>query len=560
MIRFLSIENVAVVDRLEIELSPGLSVLTGETGAGKSIVVGALELLAGGRASGDLVRTGAERARVQAMLDDGAAGEVLLRRDITAQGRSRAFVDGELTAVRTLHNRVRDLIDLHGQHEHQTLLDPGSHLALLDAFIARTSDGDDSLRVAAAFRAWQTTKRCLRNVRDREREVDQRRDLLAYQRDEIRGVSPREGEDGLLATRRKRLMNAERLATLATQAYGMLYEQDGSLMSGLGQVWRHLEELARLDESVGSHLGVRSEVESRLEDLAFFLRSYGDSIEASPVELEQTETRLNDLSRLKRKYGPSLDDVLSHARAIDRELATLEANEERHEALARRESEERQTFLRHAGALSEKRRAAADVLASGLQDVLADVGLPRARFDILFAEIPLDDTAAWTERGVDRVSFSFSANPGEAPRALARVASGGELSRVMLGIKTLATTDTPGKTLVFDEIDAGIGGAAADRVGSMLARLAERYQVICVTHLPQIAAYATRHYRVTKQVQRERTTVRVEELSDAGRVAELSRLMTGGETQTARAGAKELLTGKQTATRERRKRKAKARG
>ena len=555
MIRFLSIHNLAVVDEVELDLQPGLTVLTGETGAGKSIVLGALGLLIGGRAASDMVRTGEAQARVQATVEDEEGHELILRREITAQGRSRGFIDDTLATARALQDVGRRLVDLHGQHDHQALLDASNHLRLLDAHAGLE---DDAASVGKAYRAWRRVRNRLDLARGNDRDKSERVDLLTFQRDEIQRVAPLAGEDAGLRARRTRLANAERLTSLCGEAYAMLYDRDDAVLSAMGRVWRNLDQLATLDEQFLRYTDGRGAVESELEDLAFFLRSYQATIESSPEELGSVESRLSELEGLKRKYGPALDDVLQHATRVEAELATLTATRQEIDALAKDEKTSRQSFLACADGLSRARRAASDTLRADLRTVLSSLAMPHARFETRFAtDVP---EHLWTEKGIDAVEFYFSANPGETVRPLARVASGGEISRMMLALKTVASTDTRGKTLVFDEVDAGIGGAVADRVGSMLRELSERCQVICVTHLPQIAAYGETHYHVSKVVQSGRTITRVTQLAEQGRVTEIARLMTGGDATGARAGAAELLKSKEKTKVERRKRKAKAGG
>ena len=565
MIRFLSIENLAVVEQLEIELQPGLVVLTGETGAGKSVILGALDLLCGGRSAADLVRTGAQKARVQAMVEDGGGVEVALRRDVTTQGRSRAFIDDALSTVGALQERGRQLVDLHGQHEHQALLDPGTHLGLLDAFGERMGKLSHVEEAAKAYLSWQGAHHRLVTLRAQSSDSGEREAVLSFQRDEIDKVSPEEGEDEALSARRAKLANAERLARLSGDAYRTLYDADDSVLSRLSRVWRHIEELGDLDpEGLAPYTSVRSEVESRLEDLAFFLRTYASQLEASPDELERVEARLSDLEHLKRRYGPTLDDVIAHATQVRSELDGLDNADAELETLTRQEGVTRTAYLAAARSLGRSRRRVAKLLSAEVQTVLHDVGIPKATFQVRFDESDVE--TAWTAKGIDRVEFYLSANPGESPRPLAKVASGGELSRVMLALKTLATVDVPGKTLVFDEVDAGIGGVVADRVGRMLRALSEKYQVICVTHLPQIAAYGTSHYTVQKTVTGSRTMVDVDLVEGERRVSEIARLMTGRASAKAIAGAEELLAQKQRANTpgesesRRRKRKAKVGG
>lgn len=556
MIRFLSIQNLAVVDELELELQPGLTILTGETGAGKSIILGALGLLVGGRAVSDLVRTGEGRARVQATLEDDKGQEVVLRREVTAQGRSRAFVGDTLATAGALQDMGRRLVDLHGQHDHQALLDPTNHLTLLDAYAGLD---EEIAAVDDAYRQWRAVRGRLDQLRRSDRDRADRVDMLTFQHQEIGRGDPTVGEDTTLLATRLRLANADRLASLCAQAYTALYERDDSIVAGLGQVWRQVDDLAELDQQFAAYAKGRAAVESQLEDLAFFLRSYSAKIDTSPDELEAVETRLAELERLKRKYGPTLDEVVAHREQVAQELAALASGSEHLDALQVEEAERRATFDRVAQRLSRARRETAPRLALALQRVLTDLAIPRARFEARFAPGPLPESQ-WTERGIDALEFFFSANLGEALRPLAKVASGGELSRVMLALKTLATTDRPGKTLVFDEVDAGIGGVVADRVGAMMKQLSQEYQVICVTHSPQIAAYATSHHHVSKVVRAGRTITQIEELAEEGRVTELARLMTGADSAGARAGARELLGGKENTKGESERRKAKLRG
>ena len=555
MIRFLSIQNLAVVDKIEFDLQPGLTVLTGETGAGKSIILGALSLLVGSRATSGLVRTGEEQARVQATVEDENGHETILRREVTAQGRSRGFIDDTLATARALQEIGRRLIDLHGQHDHQALLDPSNHLPLLDAYA--DLDGDlDAMR--DTYNAWRRVRQRLDLAKGHDQDKGERIEFLAFQRDEIQRTAPVADEESELHAKRTRLANAERLAVLCADAYGALYDREDAVLATMSGVWRNLDQLAVLDDRFASYVAGRDAVDSQLEDLAFFLRSYQAKIENSPEELGVIEARLAELEGLKRKYGPTLNDVLQHLVGVEAELETLTFGQEEIEELTANEERSRTSFLRAAEALSQTRQAAGIRLSTDLERILGELAMPHARFESRF-ESPTPDRL-WTERGVDAVEFYFSANPGEDIRPLAKVVSGGELSRVMLGLKTVASTDTKGKTLVFDEVDAGIGGAVADRVGSMLRKLSEDCQVICVTHAPQIAAYGTSHYHVSKVVWNGRTITRVSRLEGQGRVAELARLMTGGEAAGARAGALELLESKDKAKGKRRKRKAKTGG
>jgi DNA repair protein RecN (Recombination protein N) len=537
MLRYLNIQRLAVIEALELELGPGFTVLTGETGTGKSIVVEAVDLLLGGRASADLVRTGADCAQVQAVLEHPDGHELVVRREISAAGRSRAFVDGNLVTTAHLREAAGPLIDLHGQHDHQALLGPEHHLRLLDHYAGLQSCVAD---VGRAFAAFQQASRAVESTQLDERERAARTELLSFQLGEIDRVAPRAGEDDELAADRVVLSSADRLQRQASDAYLRLYEADTSIIGELEHVWRRLAELASLDGRFEPYLAMREAVRPQLDDLALFLRSYVGNLDASPERLQFLEDRLASLERLKRRYGPALDDVLARQQAFHAELASLNVSDVRIAELQRDVSVAREAYMRGAAELSTRRREAAARLSQALEAELAGLAMERARCEIRFQPARAAERA--TAHGIDDAEFFLAANPGEAARPLARIASGGELSRVMLALKTLATTDAPGKTLVFDEVDAGIGGRAADMVGKRLRQLGDRFQVLCITHLPQVAAHAGVHYRVVKDVEGERTLTRVARLDGEGRAQELARMIAGTDASNrVLAGAREMI-------------------
>jgi DNA repair protein RecN (Recombination protein N) len=539
MLRFLSIQNLAVIERVQVEFDDGLSVLTGETGAGKSILVEALGLLLGGRASPDLVRTGEDTAVVEAIFDTEGGAELVVRREITAQGRSRAFIDGALATAASLRELGARLVDLHGQHEHQALLDPQTHLDLLDRFA-----GADQLRaeVAAAWTAWAAA----RGERDRMLDLSTQRaarlELIDFQLAELDRVAPRPGEDEELSALRALLASAEKVRRLADEGYELLYDRDDAVMTRLGQVWKRIGELAALDARFTPYMEARDGVKSQLEDLAAFLRGYAAEIDASPARLQEVEDRLAALERLKRKYGPTLADVIDRRRELSAERDALDSLAGR---LAEAESECDLRSARYLGAakrLSDERRRAANRFSQGVVAQLRDLAMEHTRFEVRFLDGWPPPPAEWTERGADTAEFYVSPNPGEDLRPLSRVVSGGEMSRIMLAIKSLASIDAAGKTLVFDEVDAGIGGRVADAVGGKLQALGASFQVLCITHLPQIAACGARHYRISKRVEDGRTLTTVEPLDTTGREAELARMLGGAQvSDAARAAAREML-------------------
>lgn len=553
MLRFLSVRHLAVIDRLELEFDGGLNVLTGETGAGKSILVGAVGLLVGGRASADLVRTGEEMAAVEAIFETPDGAELIVRREVTAQGRSRAVVNGTLTTSATLREVGAGLVDLHGQHEHQLLLDPASHLDLLDEFAGA---GTARSAVAGAYARWTAIRTERERLLTGEREKASRADFLAFQLSEIDRVEPQPGEDEELEAARRVLANADRLQRLCGDAYDALYEGDGAVLPALAGVWKRLTDLADLDARFTPYLEPRTAVKSQLEDLAFFLRDYAASIDASPARLQEVEDRLALLERLKRKHGPTLEEVLAKRDQLRRERHDIEHATEKAAELDAALQAAADTYLAAAGTLTRMRETAAGAFSRALERSLADLAMSRTRCEVRL--LPADGEAQWSERGLELAEFYLSANPGEDVRPLARIASGGELSRIMLALKTLASTDAPGKTLIFDEVDAGIGGAVADVVGARLQRLGGRFQVLCITHLPQIAAYGATHFRISKSVRAGRTVTDVTRVAGEAREEELSRMIGGaGVSAAVRASAREMLQSRQAKANTDRKAKAK---
>jgi DNA repair protein RecN (Recombination protein N) len=538
MLRFLRIRNLAVIEAVEVEFEPGFNVLTGETGAGKSILVEAVALLLGARASADLVRTGEPQATIEAIFEDRTSGhELIVRRDITSQGRSRSFINGALATSTALRDLSYRLVELHGQHEHQALLDPLTHLPLLDGY---ANLAPSAAQVSAAW----TTVRSLRDQLDRSRmdarEKAARLDLISVQLGEIEKAAPRPGEDEELTAAKQVLASAERVQRLCEESYASLYESDAAILAGLAGVWKRMGELATIDPQFAAYLETRDSIKSQLEDLAYFLRSYADGVDASPERLQQVEDRLALLERLKRKHGPTLQHVMDTRDTLRKERDLLSGAGEKTEDLQRHLAEATQTFLDVARDLSRRRRQAAAKFSKELEGLLADLAMARTRFEVRFNDGELAEEA-WSERGIDQAEFFISPNPGEDVRPLTRIVSGGELSRVMLALKTISVGE-PGKTLIFDEVDAGIGGRVADVVGSKLRGLGYDFQVLCITHLPQIAARATTQFRIEKRVRGSRTVTTVERLDDNGRVEEIARMIGGAAvTPSVRVSAGELI-------------------
>ncbi len=575
MLRFLRIRNLAVIEAVEVEFEPGFNVLTGETGAGKSILVEAVGLLLGARASADLVRTGEPLATIEAIFDEAGGRELIVRREISSQGRSRSFIDGALATASALRDLSARLVELHGQHEHQALLDPLAHLPVLDDYAGASEIATEVASVWARLRALRDE---LERSRMDEREKSARLDLIGFQLGELEKAAPKAGEDEELAATRQMLASAERIQRLCEESYATLYDRDEAVLAGLGAVWKRVGELAAIDPQFAPYVESRDGIKSQLEDLAFFLRSYADGIDASPGRLQEVEDRLALVERLKRKYGPTLPDVLERRAALARERDLLTGAGERADDLLKSLEVLTAEYLTTAGELSRRRRTAAVHFARDVEGLLGELAMARTRFEVRFNDCELPESG-WSERGIDNAEFFVSPNPGEELRPLARIVSGGELSRVMLALKTLANVK-PGsmfesnpaapKTLIFDEVDAGIGGRVADIVGSRLQDLGRRFQVLCITHLPQIAARGDAQFLIEKSIRGSRTVTRVEQLDQEGRIEEIARMIGGASiTEQTRASARELLDGRKGAGRdearsaepgERRKAKAKVRG
>jgi DNA repair protein RecN (Recombination protein N) len=549
MLHALHIENLAIIDRLEVSFRAGFNALTGETGAGKSILIDALSLALGERADPTLIRAGAEKLRVNAVFElpndpelyallnelgvEPEEGLLYLSREVQAGGRSIARINGQPTPLNTLKAVGERLVDMHGQHEHQSLLKPSSHLEFLDRWL-----GEPTLSLRAQVRetvqALRQAERELQELIEREREREQMLDLYRFQVDEIRKANLQPGEDELLETEERRLTHAEKLIALAGGAYDALMSENGAY-DQTAHASRNLTEIARIDPSVAEWGDMLEGALAHIEEVARNLRAYAEGIEYDPARLEEVIARLELIKRLKRKYGDTLEAILEYAENAESKLHTLETQTERRETLeAHIEAlQERATAL--SAKLSEQRKAGAQRFAERVQACLRDLAMERAEFLVEVRPKPLDAT------GADSVEFLFSANPGEPPRPLSKIASGGEMSRVMLALKTALADAAPVPTLVFDEVDAGLGGRTAHAVGEKLAELAQHCQILCITHLPQIASRARHHLAIEKQIDGDTTRVQVHLLEGEARVREIARMLAGEPTETALQHARELL-------------------
>ena len=542
MIRFLQIKNLAVIEELQLELEDGLTVLTGETGAGKSIVVGALGLLVGSRASSDLVRTGESSGSVEAIFEKADGSEILVRREVNSSGRSRAFVDGSLVTTADLRILGSALLDLHGQHAHQQLLNPGSHIDLLDEFGglmgARSS-------LFSLFENLRSSRLALNKATSETKGISDRLEAVRFQHTEIQKASLLPGEADRLRELKKRLLNSDSIHRLSVEAHHSLYEAEGSVIDSLAGIWRKVEELSELDDSFKNLLAARDSVQSQLEDIAQSLRNKGEGIDGSQESLQQVEDRLATLEDLGRKYGQGdVDRVLDRQVELEAELQSLNNYADRIKELTVKVKRAQQQYNRLAEGLSKKRQAIAPRLTERLEVLLGELAMENARCEFRF--IQKESESGITDRGVDQCELYLAPNEGEDARPLAKIASGGELSRIMLALKTAACSDEAGKTLVFDEVDAGIGGRVADVVGRRLKGLGQRFQVLCVTHLPQIAVYGSGQIEIRKAVAKGRTSTNAVAVSGSDRIDAIATMMgTGRPTTQNLRNADEMLKGAQ---------------
>ena len=567
MLSELTIADFAIIDRLHLNLARGFVAFTGETGAGKSIIIDAVDLLLGGRAEATMVRTGADVARVEAvfrvdealrpdveailareeLLDGEAASEITLAREVRREGRNVCRVNGRVVSLAVLKEIGQLLVDVHGQSEHLSLLRTREHLFLLDRF----ADLDDEREaLAEAVRALNGVRKELNELRLSEREMERRLDLLDFQINEITSARLKPGEDKALLDERIRLANAEKLAALADDALHALSDgtdETASAADLLGEAARALSGLAKIDASVGEHRDLAQSLGEQFRELARDLRDYRDRIEFNPKRLDAVEERLDLLKNLQRKYGAAIEDVLAFAEKAQAEREGLTHSGER---MAELEKQEEQ-WLRRIGQTGQKlsaaRRAAGEQLARAIEAELDDLRMEHAHFGVDMQSEDDPDGAyiegrrvAFDSTGLDRIEFLVAPNVGEGLKPLAKIASGGETSRLMLALKSVLARADRTPTLIFDEIDQGIGGRVGAIVGRKLWGLGEAHQVLCITHLPQLAGFGDQHFKVEKEVTGDRTVTRVHSLEGAARVAELA-LMLGGAGEKTTENAEEIL-------------------
>lgn len=590
MLAELNISNFAIIDNLYLRLGHGFNALTGETGAGKSIIIDALGAILGSKIGPEFVRHGAQSARVEGLFDlagmqegpraalremlvqggladseDGSDDTVIVTREINASGRTVARVNGRMVNLPTLQEIGEMLVDVHGQSEHVSLLRPATHIDLLDEYAGLAEERRTLAQLVARLRA---TQKELKELQRDERELARRVDLLTYQVEEIEKASPLPNEDEELANERSRLANSERLSTLCDSIYALLIEageSDGysarggrggaasatSVRDALGDASAMLADLARLDSSLEEHEAAMAAIYDGVEEMGRVIRNYRESVEHDPTRLEELEERLSLLHELKRKYGPNLEDVIAFGEQASKELDAITHSEERVAALQEEVERLAQELGEISARVSAERQRAGESLGKAVEQAMKDLLMGSTQFKVEITQaadangVPLpgrEGRWAYSEKGTDRVEFLISPNPGEPLKPLVKIASGGETSRLMLALKSILSEADLTPTLVFDEVDVGVGGRSGGVVGEKLWGLTTSHQVLCITHLPQIAAFADSHYKITKQVVGERTRTQVDELDPENQEQEIAAMIGGAPiSPAALENAREIL-------------------
>ncbi|HEY6305678.1 MAG TPA: DNA repair protein RecN [Candidatus Angelobacter sp.] len=556
MLLELRVENYAVIDTLAVEFAPGLNLLTGETGAGKSILIDALSLLIGEKAFADVIRHGAEKAVVSGVFETDAkplarileengiepeGAQIIIKREIAAGGKGRVFVNNQPATVALLRQLAPALASIHAQNENILAFDAAARLALLDAYCSH-----DLHDLAARHAAWAGLRGRIQEFERDEQDRLRMADLWSFQRKEIEAAKLQPGEDHKLETEKRVLANAEKLYSAAMAAYELLYEADASVLANLSAARKHLEELARFDSKFQEALASLAGAKAAIEDSSATARDYAEGIDASPERLAHVEDRLALLDRLKRKYGSSVDEVIAYGEDVARKLNELENRDDVVRELKKQLEDAAGQYLIAAQAISKRRYSTAKELQK-LAEVEINQLAMKAQFRIEVSGV--DEPQNWAASGFDNVFYLISPNPGEPLRPVEQIASGGELSRVMLALKATVETGKKSKaaggaqrTLVFDEIDTGIGGRAAEAVGKKLKSLARSNQVLCITHLPQIASFADHHYLIEKREVGGRARTLVRALNQEERTEEIARMLSGAKlTETSRQHAEQLL-------------------
>ena len=558
MLEHLHIKNVALIKESEISFGEGLNILTGETGAGKSMVIDSLQFALGGRAGKDFLRHGEKMASVEALfavqssllqnkleengIEPEDDGSVLITRTLNEAGKSVCRVNGSTVTVSMLKEIAEDLIDIYGQHEHQSLLNPSRHIRLLDRFCG-AGFGDAMEEYKASYQALKEIDKQLDALMGDESQREQRIDILSFQKDEIEAAALKEGEEEELLEQKKRLGSMEKLMRLTGESVALLYDGEDRMPSAcdqLGEALSKLQEAAEYDSTLQSFADALADAYAAVEDTARELKREADKQENDPAALEEIEERLQVIYKLKRKYGGSVEAALAFYHKVAEELEFLANSNEKVMELLNEKEKEQKKLTAYAETLTARRKDTAEQVAEQIETALRDMEMKDARF-----HIQVDEKADWTSDGKDKVEFLISANAGESLKPLAKIASGGEMSRVMLALKTVLVDADDIGTFIFDEIDTGVSGRTARKVGEKMSFLGGKRQILCITHLPQIAAMADSHFLIEKESDGEGTVTRVTPLTRDGSIREVARLMGGSDiTETTLAAARELIAEK----------------
>lgn len=549
MLLGLTLKNFTIIEDLSVNLSSGLNIITGETGAGKSVIVDAINIILGDKASSEHIKTGQDEAHIEALFDisndqtvkerltnsgfDSSTGELLIKRVIYRNARSRVFVNGSLSTLTILSSITEGLVDIFSQHEHQSLMKEENHLRILDNF---GKSGNEALLVKEKFQDYFLVKKELDNLSQSKKDKEEKEDYLRYQLSEIDNAELSIDEDKKLEEQRLKLLNAEKLENVANNAYENLHEKEDSVLGVLQKLSHDFKGSAEIDDRLTEIAESIEKGMLQLEEAAFSIRDYSSELSSDSGTLDIVEDRIHLINSLKRKYGDNISSILEKRDGIATELKNIENFDQRLSSLTQQSEKLLTKLLNLANVLSKKRKQSSAKLTKALEQELKQVGIKGGSFQIEFKDKDL------SSNGIDEVQFLFSANPGEIPRPLKKVASGGELSRIMLVLKEVIARVEGGSVIIFDEADSGVGGAIAEAVGQKIKNLSETYQVICITHLPQVAKFADSHLTVSKTHDQNKTQVVIKSLDGEERVVELARMIGGFNiTQKTLDAAQEML-------------------
>lgn len=546
MLKGLEIENFAIIDNLRLEFNEGLNIFTGETGAGKTIIMEALSMVLGEKAGPGLIRTGEEKARVSALFHIPSEvqsyikdlcglkeEEILLEREIVCEGRGNCYLNGKMVPLSSIREIGNMLVDIHGQHEHQSLLNTSRHIDLLDRF---GGIYDKQREITKKYNELKRKEKRLEELSALEKNKESLKELLQFQLEEIKNAHLVEGEEAEIEKERSILANAQKLTEIMNAVYQVLYENEGAVVENIKKLSSQLKTVQEIDQEVKKFVRVLEDSYVSLSELATQLRVHRDGIQYDPRRLEELTERQDMIEKLKRKYGSTIKDILNFAENAGAKLKEISSNEEEIKRLTQEIKELREETMKEALVLSEKRRACAKKLEKRMVEELAELEMKKTQFRVEIKpvlkpgtpeSIREKDEIELGPKGVDEVEFLISPNPGEELRPLSKIASGGESSRIMLALKAILADVDEIPVMVFDEIDLGIGGKTASSVGEKLESLARKKQILCITHLPQIAAYGNLHFKVEKIIEKGRTRTSVRRLAENERVEEIARMISG---------------------------------